>query len=130
MIGATTTSYTLVAADLGTSIEFEVTPVALTGVSPGTAETSASVGPVLPANTAPTASGVNISGTAEVGQVLTGKRRWHVMRCDSTGLDLFYQLPLGVKAVGTPAQYQPGIARNVLCSDGVFWLVTGWTLSV
>ncbi|MCF6263069.1 MAG: FG-GAP repeat protein [Xanthomonadales bacterium] len=35
IVGATGTSYTLVAADTGTTIIFEVTPVAATGASPG-----------------------------------------------------------------------------------------------
>ncbi len=43
--GATAQTYTLVATDQGRSIEFEVTPVAAIGVSPGTAVTSAPVAP-------------------------------------------------------------------------------------
>jgi len=70
--GATSQQYTLVADDEGRRIRFEVRPVALTGASPGTAEQSAQVGPVDPANTAPTAINVNITGTTEVGFQLTG----------------------------------------------------------
>jgi hypothetical protein len=70
--GATGTTYTLVGADDGAMISFEVTPVAQTGVSPGTPVSSSAVGPVTPTNTAPVANNVAISGTEEVGQTLTG----------------------------------------------------------
>jgi len=53
--------------DLGTTISFEVTPVALTGVTTGLPVASAGV-PVVAANTAPTASAVSITGVAEVGR--------------------------------------------------------------
>ena len=70
---ATTQNYTLVAADSGQSMTFEVTPVATTGAGPGVAETSIAV---VVVNSAPTASGVSITdangGTAVVGDVLNG----------------------------------------------------------
>jgi large repetitive protein len=69
--GAAGLGYTLVAADDGQTIKFEVTPVAATGLSPGIAVESAGV-VVSAANTAPVASGVTILGTAVVGQTLTG----------------------------------------------------------
>lgn len=71
---ATTTSYTLVAADEGKAISFEVTPVAATGTpSTGTAVASTATSLVAPKpGAAPTASGVAITGTAQVGSVLTG----------------------------------------------------------
>ncbi len=47
--GAAATSYTLVAADQGAMIAFEVTPAAATGASPGVAVQSAAVGPVAAA---------------------------------------------------------------------------------
>jgi hypothetical protein len=46
--GATAQTYTLVVADQGAMVSFEVTPVALSGPSPGLAVTSAAVGPVTP----------------------------------------------------------------------------------
>ncbi|MCC6395704.1 MAG: metallophosphoesterase, partial [Bacteroidetes bacterium] len=49
--GATSTTYTLTAADVGTTIKFEVTPVALTGTSPGAATQSAAVGPITDGGT-------------------------------------------------------------------------------
>ena len=71
--GAAAQTYTLVAADEGAGIRFEVTPVAQSGTSPGLAVTSDAVGPVIPApNAPPVASNVSISGTAQVGEVLTG----------------------------------------------------------
>ncbi|MGI0012748.1 MAG: DUF7594 domain-containing protein [Nitrososphaera sp.] len=51
--GATAKTYTLVAADQGALIVFEVTPVAATGASPGVPVQSPAVGPVAPANTPP-----------------------------------------------------------------------------
>lgn len=51
--GATSTTYTLQAADVGTTIQFEVTPVASSGSSPGATVTSSAVGPIaaLPTGT-------------------------------------------------------------------------------
>jgi len=73
--GVTAQTYTLVAADAGKYIRFAVMPVATTGTTPG-AETKATAfaGPVTGGvvNQAPVASNVSQSGTAEVGQLLTG----------------------------------------------------------
>lgn len=66
--GANATTYVVVAADSGLSLRFEVTPVALTGVSPG-APVSASITGL---NTAPVASNVSIGGNPVVGATLTG----------------------------------------------------------
>ena len=46
--GATAQTYTLVVADQGTMVSFEVTPVARSGPSPGLAVVSTAVGPVTP----------------------------------------------------------------------------------
>ena len=70
--GATSTSYTLVAADQGSLIRFEVTPVALTGASPGSSSLSPSLGPIAAANVAPQALSVAIAGTPALGETLTG----------------------------------------------------------
>jgi len=75
--GAVGTQYTLVNADLGALIVFEVTPVALTstplpGELVGFPALSAAAGPVVAANTAPSAINVAISGVASIGQTLTG----------------------------------------------------------
>jgi uncharacterized protein with beta-barrel porin domain len=52
--GATAQTYTLVTADVGTSITFEVTPVAATGTSPGTP--AATTGLPVASGSAPTAN--------------------------------------------------------------------------
>ncbi|MFQ5865527.1 MAG: immunoglobulin domain-containing protein, partial [bacterium] len=67
---ATAQTYTLVSADVGSVIKFEVTPVALSGVSPGTPVQSAGVGPVggdLP----PTITTHPSDQTIEEGQTAT-----------------------------------------------------------
>ena len=66
--GETAITYTLVEADAGTTITFEVTPVALSGLSPGVAVVSSGAS----INELPVAGSVIISGTATVGQSLTG----------------------------------------------------------
>ncbi|MDP2656684.1 MAG: hypothetical protein Q8P11_03930 [bacterium] len=60
--GATSSTYTTVEADGGTTIKFEVTPVAATGTSPGIAVES--VGTAITANSAPTAPTTLYSNTA------------------------------------------------------------------
>lgn len=67
--GENTANYIVANEDVGATLMFEVTPAALTGVSPGVAVTS----PGLPiTNAAPTASNVIISGAAAIGETLTG----------------------------------------------------------
>jgi len=74
--GATAINYTLTAADSGTAIKFEVTPVAATGTSPGTAVQAILAGTGLVANSAPQASGVSVTdsngGSAVAGDQLVG----------------------------------------------------------
>ncbi len=103
IVGATATTYTLDVADDGTMISFEVTPVALTGVLTGTAVVSPEVGPVLPANTAPTATGVAVTGTLEVGQVLTGDYTFDDADGDLEGTSTYRWLRDGVEIVGATA---------------------------
>ena len=79
-------------ADKGALVSFEVTPVAQSGPSPGLAVTSAPVGPVTPApdpRTPPTASNVLISGTPQVGQVLTGSYAYADADGDDEGASTF-----------------------------------------
>lgn len=68
---ATAQNYTLAAADQGKYLQFCVTPGSTIGASPGIQKCSAWGGPVV-ANLAPTTTGVNISGTLNTGQILTG----------------------------------------------------------
>jgi len=75
--GATAKSYTLVAADIGETLTFEVTPVAQTGNTTGSAETATteiSVDSPAVVNSAPIASnvGITLNGNAVVGNLLTG----------------------------------------------------------
>jgi hypothetical protein len=51
--GASAKTYTLVTADVGANITFEVTPVATTGVLTGTAVVSAAIGPIKNASECP-----------------------------------------------------------------------------
>jgi hypothetical protein len=113
--GATDQSYTLVAADEGALIRFEVTPVALTGPSPGPAVTSAAVGPVTPTPaplTPPTASNVLISGTPRVGQVLTGSYTYADAEGDLQGASTFRWRRDNVVIAGATAQSYALVAAD------------------
>ncbi|MDQ6996203.1 MAG: choice-of-anchor Q domain-containing protein, partial [Mariprofundus sp.] len=99
--GATATTYTLVAADSGQTIKFEVTPVAATGTSPGTAVASA--GTTVSTNSAPTASGVTVSGTASVGNTLTGAYTYNDVDGDAQGTSTFRWLRGGTAITGATA---------------------------
>jgi hypothetical protein len=98
--GATARSYTLVAADQGAMIVFEVTPVAATGASPGAPVQSAAVGPVAAPNNAPVASNVTISGTPEVAQVLTGNYTYSDANGDIEGTSTYRWLRAGAPITG------------------------------
>jgi hypothetical protein len=98
----TAITYTVVAADLGQSIAFEVTPVAAAGASPGTAVTSSGVTIV---NSAPTATGVSITGTPRVGQVLTGNYTYADVDGDAQGTSTFRWLRDGSPIGATASTY-------------------------
>jgi len=98
--GATATTYALVAADSGTTITFEVTPVAAIGTSPGNAVTSTGVAVT---NTAPTANNVTISGTAQVGNTLTGSFDYADVDGDAPGTSTFRWLRNGAPISGATA---------------------------
>ena len=99
--GATNSAYTLVAADSGTNITFEVTPVAATGVTTGSAVTSSAVSVV---NSAPTASAVGITddngGSVVVGDNLTGNYTYSDVDNDLEGTSTFRWLRDGVAISG------------------------------
>jgi large repetitive protein len=102
---ATARTYTLVAADQGATVSFEVTPVAQTGTSPGRPIVSAAVGPVAPPiNLPPTASNVLITGTADIGQVLTGSYTYTDAENDPEGTSLFRWLRDGTPVAGATAE--------------------------
>jgi hypothetical protein len=69
--GATSATYTVVAADSGKFLVSVVTPVSATG-TPGTGEPVSRVTSIAVPGTAPSVSNVDISGTFAVGQTLTG----------------------------------------------------------
>ena len=93
--GETSATYTLVAADAGTSITFEVTPVALSGLSPGLVVTSSGVS----INELPTANTLLISGTATTGQMLTATYVFSDAE-DTQGLSTFRWLRSGAAIPG------------------------------
>jgi hypothetical protein len=102
--GATARSYTLVSADQGTMIRFEVTPVAATGASPGAPVQSAAVGPIAASNSAPVATSVIITGTAQVGQVLTGNYTYSDADGDVEGTSTYRWLRAGAPISGATAR--------------------------
>ena len=97
--GATALTYATVPADAGTTLTFEVTPVAATGTSPGTAATAT----LAIGNSAPTASAVTITGTAAVGQLLTGGYTYGDVDTDAEGTSTFRWLRNGVAIGGATA---------------------------
>ena len=70
IIGANTKYYQLTNADFNMYILFMVTPVAQTGSSPGLADSTSWTGPVT--NPPPSASGLSVTGTKNVGDAVTG----------------------------------------------------------
>lgn len=99
--GATSSSYTLVAADSGTNITFEVTPVAASGTTTGSAVTSSGL---TVTNTVPTASSVSISddngGSVVIGDILSGNYTFNDSDGDSEGLSTFRWLRNGAAIAG------------------------------
>ncbi len=110
--GATASTYTLVAADQGTAITFEVTPVATVVPTTGTAVTSSATVSVLAAPAAPTASAVSISGTAQVGQTLTGSYTYADVNSDPQGTSVFRWLRNGVAIAGATASTYTLVAAD------------------
>ena len=112
IIGATARTYTLAAADEGTLIRFEVTPVAATGASPGAAVQSSAVGPIAPANSAPVASSVSITGTPQVGQVLTGNYTYSDAEGDAEGSSTYRWIRAGAPISGATARTYTLVAAD------------------
>ena len=102
--GATNSTYTLVVTDSGTSISFEVTPIAATGIAVGSAVTSSNITVI---NSAPTVSGVNITddngGNAVVGDNLTGNYNYADVDGDLEGVSTFRWLRNGTSISGATA---------------------------
>ncbi|WP_349276769.1 hypothetical protein [Polaromonas hydrogenivorans] len=107
--GATARTYTLVSADQGNPITFEVTPVSTVVPTTGTPVTSGATAAVTAADVvvapaAPTASSVAISGTAQVGQLLTGNYTYADANSDPQGASTFRWLRNGVAIAGATAR--------------------------
>jgi len=100
--GATASTYTLEGADQGSTITFEATPVSTVAPTTGAAVTSNATAAVAGAGVAaaPTASSVAISGTAQVGQVLTGSYTYADANSDPQGTSTFRWLRSGVAIAG------------------------------
>ena len=103
----TSSNYTLVEADTGQSITFEVTPVAATGVIIGSAVTSTAV---VVGNSAPTASAVSITDdngdpvvSAVVGDSLTGIYTYEDLDGDAEGSSTFQWLRDSAVIIGVDA---------------------------
>ena len=84
--GATSRTYQLTLADQGQYLIFRVTPVALFGTTNGTPQTSLVSARV---NSAPVASSVTITGTAELGATLTGSYSFSDIDGDLQGTSIF-----------------------------------------
>ena len=93
--GATTSSYTLVTADIGQSITFEVTPVASIGTTNGSPITSSAI----KVNSPPTATNISITdengGIAVVGDTLKGSYSYVDIDDDLEGISTFRWLRNG-----------------------------------
>jgi hypothetical protein len=100
--GATASTYTLVVADQGSTITFEVTPVSTVAPTTGTPVVSSATASVA-GDGAPTASNVTISGTAQVGQLLTGSYSYADANNDPQGTSTLRWLRGGVAIAGATA---------------------------
>ena len=91
IVGATALTYTLTESEVGKHIAFEVTPVAATGsLLVGNPVLSAySVDPVISAPAPPIANNVAITGTEEVGMVLTGSYTYFDANDDPEGASTY-----------------------------------------
>ena len=87
--GATSSTYTIQAGDLGKYIGFAVTPVATTGSSPGNESIAPTFSGPVSYNSPPVASSVSHSGDAEVGSALTGSYTYTDADNDTQGASLY-----------------------------------------
>ena len=89
VIGASAKTYVLTSADEGKYIGFEVTPVALSGITQGTAVLSTWAGVIVPAEAAPAVTVQAITGTLQVGETLTGNYTYSDVNGDSEGTSTY-----------------------------------------
>jgi len=116
--GETARTYTLVAADLGKNIIFEVTPVSTVAPTTGKPVASGATDPVTAAGVvaapaAPTATAVAISGATPVGQVLTGNYTYADANNDPQGASTFRWLRGGVAIAGETARTYTLVAADL-----------------
>src|SRR5205807_1151124 len=108
--GATSTTYTVVAADVGHAITFEVTPVAGTGASPGTAVASSGVTILNPRSSV--ARG-KFTGMASVGQLLTGEYTYGAVVGNAQGTSTFPMLRDAVAITGATSRTYTVVAADM-----------------
>jgi len=93
--GATAATYTLTEEDVGATLQFQVTPIARTGVPNRGAPRNSAATEIAVFGHAPEAKGVNIYGCPQVGETLTGTY-WYVDQDnDAEGETLFRWLRAG-----------------------------------
>ncbi|GAD22908.1 IPTL-CTERM sorting domain-containing protein [Acidovorax sp. MR-S7] len=109
--GATASTYTPVAADAGQTLTFCVTPVSPGGAAG--AQVCSQPTATVPANAAPTASGVAISGTATVGQQLTGSYTYADAEGDPQGASTFQWKRGGSDIAGANGSTYTPVAADV-----------------
>ena len=86
--GATGQSYVVQAADAGKYLFFEVTPVALTGITSGVPAQSGASAQIV-SNDPPVATAVSVSGTPTLGAQLVGSYNYYDADGDPEGASIF-----------------------------------------
>jgi hypothetical protein len=102
--GETSITHVILSAEPGEQgnyFKFYVIPKAGTGNSPGTEVSSAEYGP---ANTKPSASSVNITGTVAIGSTLTGNYTYSDVNGDAEGTSTFKWFRNGVEISGSTSK--------------------------
>ena len=99
--GETSITHVIGSGEQGNYFKFHVKPYAVTGNSPGTEVSSAGYGP---ANTKPSASGVNITGTVAIGSTLTGNYTYSDVNSDVEGVSTFKWFRNGVEISGSTSK--------------------------
>lgn len=123
-IGVTSKTYTVRAADIGSTIRVQVTATNAGGSTPASSAATAVVG-ILANTGAPT-----ISGTAVVGQLLTGSRgswsgatpityAYQWLRCDASGNNPVPIGPVGAQYTVRHADVGSRLAFKVTATNAV-----------
>ncbi|MCD1258027.1 S-layer homology domain-containing protein [Paenibacillus athensensis] len=118
--GATGGSYTLTLADVGKYITFVVTPRASVTPFEGASAGSTTLSPVAYAPTAPTATGVNVSGSAVAGQTLSGTYTYGDLNSDAesgTTVQWYRSDDAGQTVNYTPISGATGVSYTLTGAD-------------